>query len=113
MHVLQHVAVNGHAIMVYVTALSGGVSTAIYPDGDATAMLIHHHQEAASLPAIIMGPRLRDPEGPSASVTKLNIHKRWQRCSVNGCFHQVTTVLQTHLARASHGDGRSEKGDVD
>ena len=94
MHLLQHLAVIEQKIMVDVTALAGGVSTATNPRGDATVIVIIQHQEAVSLPAIKLGVRLRDHTGPTASVAKIHNQQRRQGYIINGCFRQVATVLE-------------------
>ena len=114
MPLLQHLPVLVEQRIIHlVTALAGGVSTAIKPGGDATAIVILQQMEAVKLPAIVMGYRLPEPAGLTASVAKVHNRKREHISSISSCFHHVATVLQTHPARASHGDGRSEKGDVD
>ena len=113
MHLLQHLAVFEYFVLVSVTALAGGVSTAILRRGAATVIAILQTMEAVSFPTDQEAPRLLDTTGPSAVVA--TVHRTCMDSYIRspGCFHQVATVLQAQHATASHEDGRSEKGDVD
>ena len=71
MHLLQHLVVFEYFLVVYVTALDGGVFTVTDTRGDACAIAMLELREAAQLRAELEGARLRDTTGPTASVTSI------------------------------------------